>query len=48
MKKRDIAMIVVKNDCFRDDCINICDRCGEDSDEMIVYKCLCEKEKKLL
>ena len=31
---------------FRDDCINICDRCGEDSDEMIVYKCLCEKDKK--
>ena len=31
---------------FRDDCLISCDHCCEDSDEMIAYKCTCEKDKK--
>ena len=33
---------------FRDDVDfnTSCDHCGEDSNEMITYKCLCEKDKK--
>ena len=34
------AEIIFCNDCFI-----TCDHCCEDSGEMIVYKCLCEKDK---
>ena len=38
--------ILTRKKFFRDDRLISCDHCCEDSDEMVVYKCICEKDKK--